>query len=126
MRLSPKYGVNPSICVCLYCQKEGDLILNGLLKGDAEAPRRVIASSSPCDGCEVFAKYSTEGVFLLEAEERDGQPIPTGTYAVVKDAAVRRMLTDPAMTEAALKHRIAFVDTEAWVRLGLNKLGDDS
>lgn len=56
MRLSKKYGVNPSIRVCPVCNKEIDIVLFGYLKGDKEAPKS-IKSEELCNECK--SKYTT-------------------------------------------------------------------
>lgn len=56
MRLSKKYGVNPSITICPVCNKEMDVALLGYLKGDVEAPK-CIKSEELCNECKT--KYTT-------------------------------------------------------------------
>lgn len=56
MRLSKKYGVNPSIRRCPVCNKDMDIVLFGHLKGDIEAPK-YIKSEDLCDECKT--KYTT-------------------------------------------------------------------
>ena len=47
--LSKKHGLNPSITVCPICGKEIGIALLGKLKGDEEAPRKIIGDL--CDDC---------------------------------------------------------------------------
>ena len=43
IKLSEKYGMNPTIPVCFFCQEEkNEIALLGKLKGDAEAPKIAI------------------------------------------------------------------------------------
>lgn len=54
VRLSPKYGVNPTLAVCFWCGEErGDIALLGRIGGreDREAPRRSVVDFQPCDKC---------------------------------------------------------------------------
>lgn len=50
MKISKKYGVNPSLVVCPVCGKETSLALFGYMKGDAEAPKTV--KGDLCDECK--------------------------------------------------------------------------
>lgn len=47
IRVSEKHRVNPSITICPICGKETGIALLGKLKGDKEAPMRML--SDPCD-----------------------------------------------------------------------------
>jgi len=79
IKLSPKYGLNPSIEKCPICGKEGGIIFYGKLKGDVEAPK--YTSNTLCEEC------SKEYITLLEAEE-DGKC--TGRCIYIKRSAVAK------------------------------------
>ncbi len=100
IKLSKKYGVNPTIPVCAFCGKEkGEIALMGHIgdgrKGeDFEAPRNIILDYEPCDECK--AQWE-QGVAIIEVSTvplADGQPpiskgaYPTGRVAVVKEEAL--------------------------------------
>lgn len=90
--LHPKYGLNPSMEVCFYCQKEtGSIVLLGNKYPD-EAPRHITTSYEPCEKCkEAFS----QGFLLLEAEDNAyNKPVPTGNYWVISMEAAERMFQD--------------------------------
>ena len=102
IRVSQKHGVNPSMDICFWCGEVRGVALCGKLKGDAEAPKKMVTSLEPCDKCkELFKK----GVHLIEVTD-DGSHCgnnkafafkdtegkfhwPTGRYVVMKPEAMR-------------------------------------
>lgn len=90
--LSPKYGLNPCIPVCMYCGKEkNELRLFGRVRSkkyardDIEMPMSAVLDTIPCDSCA--EKFSTgvicTEVFPVDNEEQKKHPKPTGRYFVV-------------------------------------------
>lgn len=67
IRLSEKHGVNPSITICPICGKETGIALLGKLKGDKEAPMRML--SDPCDDC--VSKLGDDKICILAINEQD-------------------------------------------------------
>ena len=61
IRVSEKHGVNPSITICPICGKETGIALLGKLKGDKEAPRRML--SDPCDDC--ISKLGNDKIYII-------------------------------------------------------------
>lgn len=85
IKLSPKYGLNPTIPICFWCGQEKDEVaLMGKLgdsrKGeDIEAPKHCIVNYDPCDKCkELFDK----GIHVIGVTN---QPIVKGMYPMVDD-----------------------------------------
>ena len=80
IKLSPKYGVNPTLLVCPICGKEtGELALLGRIgrKGeDIEAPKYSF-SRHICSDCEEHIKQGHR--FLIEVEEEHPTKTPTRT-----------------------------------------------
>lgn len=67
IRLSPKYGVNPAIPLCFYCNEpKNEILLPGRMKDDAQAPQNVVWDRSPCDKC---LGYMKQGVILISARD---------------------------------------------------------
>jgi hypothetical protein len=124
--LSAKHGVNPSVQRCFWCGKSVGVALFGRLPvhrakemfgeefaknpvgGEVEAPREVILDMEPCEGCEVWA-HSKEGIFVVQAEDGESGPKPTGTFLCVKEDAVKSWLDHGELLDSALKHRIVFM-----------------
>ena len=100
IKLSEKYGVNPTIPVCFFCgEQKNEIALLGQIgdrrKGeDIEAPKFCVMDYVPCDCCrEKFAK----GKLLIEVtttQPKDRRPTiskdvyPTGRFVVVKKEAI--------------------------------------
>lgn len=140
IRISPKHGVNPAVLHCYFCNKpKNELALLGMLPGDAEAPRRLVADTEPCDECK---EYMARGILLISVADgepdrmdservawefdhrRNKQPfIPnpnrTGGWSVVREEAVKRWITDQAVCDQIMKARFAFVPDEVWNAIGL-------
>lgn len=121
MRISHKHGVNPSLSQCFYCGGDkNEVVLAGLMKGDREAPRKAVWSMEPCDQCAHFMK---EGVILIEVDEAKStdrqNPHRAGAWVVIKDEAIKRIVTTPELAEDILRKRVAFLPTEVWDAIGL-------
>lgn len=74
IRLSEKYGVNPSIIICPICGKEIGIALLGKLKGDKEAPRKIIEDL--CDDC--ISKLGNDKIYILAINDQG-----YGTKAII-------------------------------------------
>lgn len=61
-----KHGVNPSITICPICGKEIGIALLGKLKGDKEAPMRML--SDPCDDC--VSKLGNDKIYILAINDQ--------------------------------------------------------
>lgn len=66
IRLSEKHGVNPSITVCPICGKETGIALLGKLKGDEEAPRKIIGDI--CDDC--ISKLGNDKIYIFAVNDQ--------------------------------------------------------
>lgn len=91
LKLSDQHGVNPTISVCFFCEKDKGVALLGKLKGDVKAPKRVLMDYQPCDECR---KKMSVGTTVIEVVTTDNglPPIkegvwPTGRWVVLKKAA---------------------------------------
>lgn len=60
--LSPKHGVNPSMVCCPICGETVSIALMGKLKGDEEAPRRIVGMEL-CDKC--IESCGDDKIFIL-------------------------------------------------------------
>lgn len=74
IRVSEKHGVNPSITICPICGKETGIALLGKLKGDKEAPMRML--SDPCDDC--ISKLGNDKIYILAINDQG-----YGTKAII-------------------------------------------
>lgn len=116
LKLSPKYGLNPTVPVCFWCGEEkGEIALLGHVgdarKGeDIEANLRTIIDYEPCPAC--MAKMDS-GFTLVEAttspNDTTGVPIregiyPTGRFVVIDPEIAHRLFRiDDDMTKAFLQ-----------------------
>jgi hypothetical protein len=93
VQISRKYGVNPSMGVCFWCGGDtGEILLCGHLKGDREAPRRMVTNYGPCESCK---KGFALGIAVFEITDtpafegmkplQDTEPTryPTGRMVVI-------------------------------------------
>lgn len=89
--LSPKHGVNSSVVKCVVCGGDAGLLLNGRLKGDAEAPRYVITGEL-CNECK--AKVDEGFAFIIECRSARGLEDRTGRYVAIKKEALQGDIAD--------------------------------
>lgn len=77
--VSPKHGVNPSMCHCIVCGKVYGLALLGKLKDDVEAPKDIYEGL--CEDCkEVIDKG---GVMIIEVKDGETGDNPYRTGRIV-------------------------------------------
>lgn len=100
IKLSPNYGVNPTIPVCFFCgESKNEIALMGHIGDgrkheDFEAPKYMVLDYEPCDCCK--EKFS-QGVLIIEVTRTplpDNRPqiaegaYPTGRHVVVRKEAL--------------------------------------
>ncbi len=99
--LSPKHGVNASMDICFWCGEPKGILMCGMMKGDAEAPKGMVTSLEPCDKCkenfglgvqivEVIDDGSRfENNLIFSIKDEDGKvKWPTGRFVVMKADAI--------------------------------------
>ena len=124
IKLSPKYGVNPTIPVCFWCGRErGEIVLMGRIgdgrkNEDFEAPKHMVLDFEPCDECK---KGMERGFTVMEATgapnannhmEMHRGVYPTGRFVVLTRAAANRIFGGVADGPSK-----AFVDPETFTYL---------
>jgi len=120
--LSKKRGVDPIMSQCFICLKtKNEIILAGVtgakirrLAGAPEDAHKLCFDKVPCDECKEMMKI---GIILIsvKAGSDHENPYRTGGWCVVKEDAVKRIFND----DRALKSRVAFIEDEAWDKIGL-------
>ena len=112
IKLSPKYGLNPTIPICAWCGKEkNEIALMGYMskknerrtawggtssavERDIEAPRNAILDYEPCDECKALWAQGVAIIEVTTTPRAEGQPpisngaYPTGGVVVVKEEAL--------------------------------------
>lgn len=124
MRLHPKYGVNPTIPLCFWCQKDRNevVLLGAAYRGEAQ--RSMLLDYEPCDECKA---QMNKGITLIECTphtEHKLPPIgpgayPTGRWCVVTEDYARRAFQPEPVAKRVLEHRKAFVEPGVLERLGV-------
>lgn len=90
--LSPKFGFNPTIAVCLFCGEDKNCIaLMGRVRSkkyardDIEMPMRSVIDLEPCDSCK--KKFEDMGgVACVEVRGSRRHHKPTGRFVVVNES----------------------------------------
>ena len=118
IKISPKYGLNPTIPVCFWCGKQkNEIALMGRMKGDIEAPKNMVLDYVPCEECQ---SHMAMGVAVLEASDRpntEGQPpmqkgvYPTSRFVVVTTECADRVFNAYAPWSEGKK---VFVDSDVF------------
>lgn len=95
---SEKWGLNPTIPVCWYCNKEKNRLVmlgktgEGLARllghEDGKMPRSTLLplDFEPCEECR------KTGIGFIEAAKKEGPPAPTGRVWLVKTEAAEKIL----------------------------------
>lgn len=103
VKLSKKYGVNPTIPVCFWCgEDKGEIALLGHIgdgrKGeDFEAPMRMVLDYEPCEKCRCnmaagfTVMEATENPNYVTNMEMQKNVYPTGRFVVLKMEAAERI-----------------------------------
>ena len=118
IKISPKYGVNPTIPVCFWCGKQkNEIALMGHMEGDIEAPKNMVLDYVPCEECQ---NHMAMGVAVLEASDHpntEGQPpmqkgvYPTSRFVVVTTECADRVFSAYAPWSEGNK---VFVDSDVF------------
>ena len=100
IKISSKYGLNPSIPTCAFCgQPKNELVLFGKMgrrNEDIEAPKNPIIDYEPCDKCK---EMIGDNVLVIGVEDKgtknimpiQNNLIPTGTWCVMPVESVVRI-----------------------------------
>lgn len=124
IKLSPKYGVNPTIPVCFWCgESKNEIALLGKLgdgrKGeDFEAPMSMVLNYEPCDKCREAMESGFTIMVATSQPNSVGQPpiqgnlYPTGQFAVVTQEAAERIFPPEYTKKGKL-----FVDPEVFQQI---------
>ena len=121
IKLSPRYGANPTIPVCFWCgQDKNEVALLGRIgnekKGeDFEAQMHMVLDYKPCDKCR---ENMAMGFTIMEATDEPNLSTnipmqsgvyPTGRYAVIRKEAVNDVFQQEiAETDKAFVDRVLF------------------
>ena len=131
IKLSPKYGVNPTMPVCFFCGKEtGEIALLGHIRkydddgrtvrgSDIEAPRSMVLNYEPCDECKKKMSLGITLVGISDTPMTDNRPpiqetpdgeklYPTGHWLVVSENFINNNF-DPSVKDRVLKQRTCLV-----------------
>ncbi len=104
IKLSKKYGLNPTMLQCFWCGNEtGEIALMGEVLDrhgrEIEMPMHVCLNYDPCEECR---RKMDSGFTLIEATTYDNgnSPIqdgvyPTGKWVVIKPEAAMRVFGKP-------------------------------
>lgn len=110
IRLHPKFGLNPTMPVCIICGKEkGEIALLGASYRD-QTPMHMIVGVEPCDTCR--EKYLGLGVLLVEGKGE--HHTPTSSIAVIKTEAFQKIFNTPVP-----ERHIAIVEEGVLQKIGV-------
>ena len=125
IKLSPKYGLNPTIPICFWCGKQrGEIALMGQIGDgrkceDVEAPRYMVIDFEPCAECK---KNMALGFTVIEATscpnsvsrmEIQKGVYPTGRFVVIKTEAANRIFNN----SLSKGDSVAFLDVSSFTKL---------
>lgn len=121
IKLSPKYGVNPTIPICFFCGEEKNEVAmlgrigDGRKGEDFEAPRHMLLDYEPCDKCKENMDKGITLIGVVTEPIEDGRPpitksgdtdlYPTGSWVVVSEDFIRRSINSEELAEAVISAR---------------------
>ena len=118
IKISHKYGLNPTIPVCFWCGKQkNEIALMGRMTEDIEAPKNMVLDYVPCEECQ---SHMNMGVAILEASDHpntENQPpmqegvYPTSRFVVVTTECADRVFNAYAPWSEGKK---VFVDSDVF------------
>ena len=98
IKVSEKYGVNPSVDTCFICGKETNVVLFGASYKDengktTEAPKNV-CTGALCGTCQKVIDEG--GIFFIAVKdgESGNNPYRTGQITALKEEVVQRVFQD--------------------------------
>jgi len=107
IRLHPKFGLNPTIPICIYCDKERNevALLGAAYPG--EAPMRMAIDEEPCDKClaQMVQGITLFGVVDGESRRR------TGRFIVLTEEGARKLFSENII-EGVLRRGCAEMDEQ--------------
>lgn len=123
IRVSKKYGVNPTIPKCFYCLKDkNEILLLGKTKGDKETPKGAVWDHEPCDECKDWMKKGIICISVDPSKSTDRQnPWRSGGWSVLKEEVIKRLSMSEEMQQKVLKARYMFVEDQVWDLFGIPK-----
>lgn len=139
--LHSKYGVNPSMTACYFCNEPSEILLVGLrvkpfrdagidVSPDGQMPRSVgVIDGRPCPKCEDFMKKGVLLISVRDDQEKEIEgantdrrlpnPYRSGGWVVVKDEFIRKAFSPVELQDQVLKKRFCFIPDKVWDMLGL-------
>lgn len=122
IKLSPKHGVNPCIPLCFFCGKEKNEVAllghigDGRKNEDFEAPINMVLDYEPCDDCAATMSQGIAVIGVSKNPIQAGQPeiqkglYPTGSWCVVSENFINRVISDTGMKKDILTRRKCFME----------------
>ena len=156
IKVSPKYGLNPTIPVCFWCGKEkNEIALLGrisskkivntawggqstkVVDSDMEAPRNMILDYEPCDECkENMSKGVTlmacsthpfvEGMPPVQTDPATGAQVYPHPYYAVVRPEMVKRVFVPEAAENIIKAGKAFINKDDLMKLVPPQDGDEN
>jgi hypothetical protein len=114
IRLHPKYGVNPTMPICIICSEPtGEIAMLGASYKE-EAPKYMVIGIEPCEACR--KKHLKKGILLVEVERgyvgnsnKEKETI-TGKLVVLKDEAFKRIFNQELPKSKIAKVEVGLLD----------------
>lgn len=125
IKLSQKHGVNPCIAECYICgQSKNEILLTGAAGermardmgyDDGQMPMQAVFDIEPCEECQKL------GIAFIEMSHEGKGAKPTGRRCLIKEDAVRQLITPPELLQHILKKRAALLTPDTYTMLGLSR-----
>jgi len=112
IRLHPKFRLNPTIPLCIYCGKERNEVAFLGAAYPAEAPMHMAIDPVPCDEC---AAMMTQGIALFGVVDEENRR-RTGRFIVITEDGARKLFTQDVI-EDVLRCRCAEMEDGLLQRL---------
>ena len=96
--------------------------LDTIFLREIEEHERIPAGLLLCDTCKDYQKRGIVFLSVRDGEQNKKSPYRTGGFWVLKEEAVKRMLSSsPGLLKSILEKRVTFVEDSVCEKLGLSK-----
>lgn len=108
---------------CFYCGEGNEIIIPKLLtKKVANQIKEMhgkVISKAPCPKCKELMKQGVFFISVKDGETNGETPYRTGKLAVVKDEAVKRIISNQELLDQVISKRVCWIEDSTWKHLGL-------
>ena len=129
IKLSPKYGLNPTMTVCYWCgEPTNDIAFLGQIdKEDSQAPKYALLNYDFCEKCKKKTKTRITIIGIDKYRFCENQPpitqingvdyYPYKAFIVVNKKFINKYIEDETLRKNVLEHKKMYLEIGAFFEL---------